>query len=226
MTLRAEDGSAGVRGVLFDFHNTLVHAGSLTAWVADSGGEDVAADERERVLAVLPDVWARADARWPGASWDLNPSEHRRAFTRVLQAEAGCSPALATALYNSMPNQWQLAQGVAPLFTRLCRNGIRIGIVSNIAIDIRPVLDQWGLLGLLDAVVLSFEVGMVKPDPAIFLLAAEAIDRHPAECLMVGDAPAIDGAASRVGMHSLIVPKGDAGPRLDAVAPLCGMPPT
>jgi len=226
MTARAEDGPVGVRGILFDFYDTLVHRGSLAAWVADSGGGDVAADERERVLAVLPDVWARAAARWPGSSWDLSPSEHRRAFTRVLREDGGCSPALARALYDSMPNQWQLAQGVAPLLTELCRNGLRIGIVSNIAIDIRPVLDQWGLLGQLDAVVLSFEVGMVKPDPAIFLLAAEAIGRHPAECLMVGDSPAIDGAASRVGMHSLIVPKGDAGPRLDAVAPLCGVTPT
>jgi FMN phosphatase YigB (HAD superfamily) len=198
----------------------------LAAWVADGGGWDIAADERERVLAVLPDAWARAAARWPGSFWDLSPAEHRRAFTWILQEDGGCSPALATSLYDSMPNQWQLAQGVAPLFTRLCRDGIRIGIVSNIAIDIRPVLDQWGLLGQLDAVVLSFEVGMVKPDPAIFLLAAAAIDRHPAECLMVGDSPAIDGAASRVGMRSLIVAKGDAGPRLDAVAPLCGLTPT
>ncbi len=112
--------------------------------------------------------------------------------------------------------------GVAPLFARLRHHQIRIGIVSNIAIDIRPVLTTWGLMDQLDALVLSFEVGLVKPDPAIFLLAAEAIDRHPTECLMVGDNPATDGAASRVGMPTLLVQKGDAGPRLDAVAPLCG----
>ncbi len=92
MTVRAEADSAGVRGVLFDFHDTLVHIGDLAAWVARSGGEDVPADERTRVLAVLPDVWVRAAARWPGLSWDLGPSEHRRAFTQVLQEDADARP--------------------------------------------------------------------------------------------------------------------------------------
>jgi len=86
----------------------------------------------------------------------------------------------------------------------------------------RPALDDLGILDLVDAVVLSFEVGMVKPDPRIFRFVADALGLDPAECLMIGDSPTVDGAAGRAGMSALVVPMGVDGPRLDAVGALCG----
>jgi len=51
----------------------------------------------------------------------------------------------------------------------------------------RPALDDLGILDLVDAVVLSFEVGMVEPDPRIFRFVEDALGLDPAECLLIGD---------------------------------------
>ena len=220
MTLRTSADRA-IQGVLFDFHNTLVHLAPTAKWIASVGGQDLAPARRELLADVLSTVWARADARWPGSPWDLTPAAHRQAFTVILQEDGGCSQSTADRFYDVMPNQWLLAPGAGRLLTDLRRSGMKLGVISNIGIDIRPTLEVFGILELLDAVVLSFEVGMVKPDPNIFRHAAHALGLRPAQCLMVGDTPAADGAASRTGMTALVVPMDVNGPRLELVAVLC-----
>ena len=59
------------------------------------------------------------------------------------------------------------------------------------------------LLSIFDADLSGRDVPRGKPDPAIFLLAAEALDTPPAECLVVEDAPAGIAAARAGGMASL-----------------------
>jgi beta-phosphoglucomutase-like phosphatase (HAD superfamily) len=58
-------------------------------------------------------------------------------------------------------------------------------------------------LSIFDADLSGRDVPRGKPDPAIFLLAAEALDTPPAECLVVEDAPAGVRAARAGGMASL-----------------------
>lgn len=43
--------------------------------------------------------------------------------------------------------------------------------MSNIAFDVRPAFEAIGAAVDVDEFVLSFEVGAVKPDPAIFTAA-------------------------------------------------------
>jgi epoxide hydrolase-like predicted phosphatase len=74
----------------------------------------------------------------------------------------------------------------------------KIGLLSNVG---RGVMDRLfsadELQQLFDVVVLSSEVGMVKPDPAIYQLTATKLGVAPEECLMVDDlAVNIDGAVS------------------------------
>jgi HAD superfamily hydrolase (TIGR01549 family) len=85
--------------------------------------------------------------------------------------------------------------------------GVRIGLVSNIHFDVRPGLDEQGVGRYFDAFALSFELGVQKPDPAIFEAALEMLDVQPHEALMVGDTPEIDGAAARLGITTLILPR-------------------
>ena len=58
---------------------------------------------------------------------------------------------------------------------------------------------------LVDSFTHSFEVGAEKPDPAIFLAAANSLGVAPNETLMVGDHP-VDAGAERAGMRVLILP--------------------
>ena len=59
------------------------------------------------------------------------------------------------------------------------------------------------LLSLFDADLSGHEVPKGKPDPALFLLAAEAVKTSPAQCIVVEDAPAGIRAARAGGMTAI-----------------------
>jgi FMN phosphatase YigB (HAD superfamily) len=60
---------------------------------------------------------------------------------------------------------------------------------------------------LLDGVVLSFEVGLVKPDPAIYARALELLDIPGSQTLMVGDSPRDDVGGVPLKIRTLILPR-------------------
>lgn len=92
--------------------------------------------------------------------------------------------------------------GRSPLLD-LVRNareaGIRTALLSNAdAFDHRTHQPEWA--ELFDAVVLSGAVGVAKPDPQVYLLAARELRLRPGRCVFVDDLRAnVDGAV-KVGM--------------------------
>ena len=208
-------------GVIFDFHNTLVRADSLSAWlvraVEDADCPDAVVDE---ILPVLREIWSRASLRYPDCSWDLDPLLHRHVFEEVLVQESPCPAAVASALYDAMPGRWVAVEGAIPLLESLAAQGARLAIVSNIAVDIRPRLDELGMLQFFDTVVLSYEVGLIKPDARIFQRAVTGLGLSPSECIMVGDSPVSDGAAIAAGLCSILVPVVHDQPQLSLPAAL------
>ena len=90
-----------------------------------------------------------------------------------------------------------------PVLRELRARGMPTGIVSNCDHWTRPVVDSLGLENEVDAVVLSFEVGVLKPDPAIYGLALDRMGAVPATTTFVDDQPVyLDGAAG-LGMRAL-----------------------
>ncbi len=76
--------------------------------------------------------------------------------------------------------------------------GVPTGLVSNSwSLD---HYDRAMLAELFDAIVISAEVGMHKPQPEIFLLAAERVGRGPQFCLFVDDLRENCDGAAAVGM--------------------------
>jgi putative hydrolase of the HAD superfamily len=80
--------------------------------------------------------------------------------------------------------------------------GLRTALLSN----------SWGceeypradFPGLFDAVVLSGEVGMRKPEPEIFCHAAQALGLAPAQCVFIDDMAANVAAAQACGMTAVL----------------------
>ncbi len=80
--------------------------------------------------------------------------------------------------------------------------GIPTGLISNsVGTDIydRAVLDE-----LFDAIVISGEVGLHKPQPEIFVLGAERVGLPPAECVFVDDLRENCAGAEAVGMAAVL----------------------
>jgi len=115
--------------------------------------------------------------------------------------------ALSDALYQTTLDQWTAFEDARPVLEELKRRGRRIALVSNVGVDVRPVLVRGNLLDLFDAIILSCEVGAVKPHAAIFQRTMEALAVMPEQALMVGDNPHDDAGAARLGIRTLLLPR-------------------
>jgi HAD superfamily hydrolase (TIGR01509 family) len=72
---------------------------------------------------------------------------------------------------------------------------VRLGLLSNAPRGTSATLEARGLVPLFDDAVVSGDVGLAKPDPAIYRLAAERLGVAPAACLFIDDmARNIEGA--------------------------------
>jgi putative hydrolase of the HAD superfamily len=92
--------------------------------------------------------------------------------------------------------------------------GKRTGLLSNSWGDDRyehDLIDE-----LFDAQVISSAVGLRKPDPAIYALAAEGIGLSPEACVFVDDLPGNLKPARAIGMAT-VVHRGDAAATLAEV---------
>ncbi len=65
--------------------------------------------------------------------------------------------------------------------------GYRLGLVSNTTRYDSVAFDAFDLAPLFEATTFSFEVGLLKPEPAIFLVAAKQLEVEPTECVFVDD---------------------------------------
>lgn len=86
--------------------------------------------------------------------------------------------------------------------TLLHERKIRIA-VGSASKNAPLILQRTGLLPLIDKVSCGLDITRSKPDPQVFLIAAEKLALKPAECLVVEDADAGIQAAKAAGMKSL-----------------------
>jgi putative hydrolase of the HAD superfamily len=94
-------------------------------------------------------------------------------------------------------------------------NGIRTGLISN-SWGSGLTYDRQQLAALFDDVIISGEVGLHKPEPAIFELSCERLGVEPGGCVFVDDLRENCAGAEAVGMTA-ILHRGSAGtlPRLE-----------
>lgn len=118
--------------------------------------------------------------------------------------------------------------GALKALSALREDGYTLAVVSNTmrtpGATLRKLLERFGLLGCFAHTVFSDEVGVRKPDPAIFLGALQAVGAEPGTAIHVGDDARLDVEGARAaGMRVIQVtgalPRALRGPRPDAVIP-------
>jgi HAD superfamily hydrolase (TIGR01509 family) len=199
-----------IEAVLFDFANTLFRMVSTDVllervWAEagrDPGTLDAAALAREVTAAgLLPRVLAAQVER------DTSSAAHRAAtwawFREVPQLAEVFDIAYAQIL---APASWFPYTDTAPVLRELAARGVPVGIVSDIAWDVRVNFAEYGLEDTVQAYSLSFELGYEKPDPRLFLKTCAELGVDPRRALMVGDNPARDAGAVACGLRVFLLP--------------------
>lgn len=189
-----------MRAVLFDFSGTLARLEEHDSWF---DGMDL--DKQAR--AAVMDRMTHPTATVTHPAWahrDLDPGMHRDAYLHVLR-ESGLADDHAESLYRRCidPAEWAVYPDTVRVLDLLRAKGIRTAVVSNIAWDIRAVMNLADAEA--DEYVLSYEVGAAKPDPRIFEAALTRLGVDAADALMVGDSAENDGAASALGCGFALV---------------------
>ncbi len=150
---------------------------------------------------------------------ECTPEEFERSLAaRIVRLDGGQVPAeglLARMFAAALPSA-----AMHDLLRQLRRAGVRTCLLSN----------SWGAVDypreefpvLFDAVVISAEVGMRKPEETIFRHAAGLIGLPPEECVFIDDIQANVSAAEAVGMTGVL--HTEPGATAAHLAALLGIP--
>lgn len=105
-------------------------------------------------------------------------------------------------------DEWRRAQTTIAANIKLAqslRSRYRCSILSNADISLRDRLkSELGLDSYFDDIVVSAEVGMAKPRPEVFRLAADRLGLPPEACVFVDDWDKNVEAARAVGMQAVL----------------------
>ena len=96
--------------------------------------------------------------------------------------------------------------------------GLKVALASA-SRSARELVERMGVAALFDLVVDSATIARAKPDPEIFLRAAQALGVDPADCLGIEDAQAGVAAIKAAGMAALGIGDADVLRGADAVLP-------
>lgn len=94
--------------------------------------------------------------------------------------------------------------GTIEIMKRLKKAGYQLYGLSNWSAETFPMARRkYDFFNLLDDIVISGEVGAIKPEPAIFEIMLKRIGRPAAECLFIDDALANIEAARAMGFATV-----------------------
>ena len=126
---------------------------------------------------------------------DISQAEANEKFAEL----AGVSAELTTSELLSNPPNHKLLNYISGNL----KTSYKIGMLSNVAEDRLDSLFSQAYLELFDDIVLSCQVGLVKPDHKIYTLTADRLGVATSECIFVDDVESYCVASEEVGMKAI-----------------------
>ena len=199
-----------LRAVVFDLFGTLVPEFPLRDWdamlraMARGLGADEGAFRAEWGATLLDRQTGRlgdmeGNVRAICERLRIDPAPDRIAAALEARAEVN------RRLFHPKPE-------TVPVLGWLRANGYATALLSMCAPDAPAMWHASAMAGLIDEPLFSSEVGLRKPDPEFYLLAASRLGVEPQVCLYVGDGAyrELSGAAA-VGMRPVLIRDASGG---------------
>ena len=182
-----------IRGVIFDYGRVLAytqHQEPRAAW--------------ERRLGLEPGALTRAvhnEYSWIAAQCGVITSDrHWQAVGRALGLSPDDTAALRAAFYSGDMLNVELVACI----DRLRASGLRVGLLSNFSTDLRTMVTQQDLLRRFDALAISAEIGVMKPDAGAYRAVLVMLGLEAQTCVFIDDVPANVAAAQAIGIHGIV----------------------
>jgi putative hydrolase of the HAD superfamily len=188
----------GFKAVIFDLYWTLLYE------------EETGLMDRAMALAkeagAGPDEWRKAWHSTLEASWRNELSLLGRARESLRRAGVvQCDGELVEALAGLMGarSRPRLYADVRESLATVKELGFRMGLISNISSYRAGWLKEFELDRYFEMMALSCELGVTKPERAIYLAAVEGLGVKPEECVLVDDVPPYVQAARNLGLATV-----------------------
>ena len=202
------------KGIFFDLYGTLLVYGNMKQAWSDwlSTFYDLL---KTRGLKISKDTFSQecngffSTAAPAGDSNNLTTLE-RRIHSLVRRLDHELDTGELRHIADTIAQAWQTNITLDPeairVLTALKQNK-RIGLVSNFdhPPHVRRILSANGLQKFFEVIAISSEVGVKKPDPAIFAFALEQTRLSPAEVVYVGDTDEDVAGAIAAGIHPIFI---------------------
>lgn len=188
--------------VLFDLHGVITSSPWAALAEAGGGGE---ADQARVLEVMLGDYATDGDHPWHRLErGEISLPEYGAA---VMELAAGSGVTLDFGRLRGFNDRITVQQPVVACVRRLRADGYRTALVTN---NIRELAGGWRALvpadELFDVVVDSSEVGVRKPNPAIFAIALDRLGGiDPTRAVFLDDAAGNVAGARAAGLHAIEV---------------------
>ena len=182
-----------IRAVIFDYGNVLARTldpEPRAHW--------------ERRLGLSPGYLQRLvhnEASWLAAQrGHITPEAHWLDVATMLNLTPAETAALRATFYQGDVVNATLVDAIDDLRTV----GIHVALLSNFSRELRALLDAQDLIRRFDHIIISAEIGVMKPDAAAYQTVLDLL-RLPADtCVFIDDLPANVKAAHLLGFHGIV----------------------
>ena len=196
-----------VTAVVFDVGNVLY------GWDPDSFLVRQIADDEARLRFIEDvDLYAWHETLDGGRPYAEAAAELEETFPQYAALIAAWSDRFGETITGPVP-------GVHEIVEALDARGVPLFAITNFSADFWPpfVARERAFFGLFRDIVVSGEVELLKPDPAIYYLALDRFGLRPADALFIDDREINVDAALAVGMAAhLFIDAADLKARLEA----------
>lgn len=185
--------------VLLDLYDTLV-------WSDWHSWQRRLADRLGITLETMGQAFSRTR---PARSVGAYPDTEAELIAVLEAADVSYTPALIAeliALEDRMGASVRLYDDSLEVVRALRARGVPTALVSNCSHNTRPIVSRLGLEAEFDAVILSFEVGVMKPDPEIYREALARVGApDPTRSVFVDDQVRYCDGAAAIGLQTFLI---------------------
>lgn len=189
-----------IKAVIFDLYETLI-----TEWLSRKYLSSQCARDLDVDPALFREMWNSRHS-----DMDTGRLTYRQVLKEILiAAEKIPDDALIDACEKKRITGKNdcftvIDESVLQMLSALKQQGLKLCLCSNCSSDEAEGLSASPLLPHFDAILLSYQVNLAKPDKEIYLHCAKALSVLPEECLFVGDGGSKElWGAKAAGMHPL-----------------------